>query len=91
MAKSSLCVRCFKLGITQHHHVLPVRFFGENDKTINLCHACHQKIEATIPHHSKLTQEQYLDIHKAWLQGKPVLVVLGGRHAKKTTGTFKST
>jgi hypothetical protein len=31
------------------HHVLPRRFYGKTDHTIELCRQCHDKLEKMIP------------------------------------------
>ena len=82
--KIGVCPKCFKIGKLTEHHIFPKRFFGNknNDSKLFLCWNCHHKgIEKLLPLEVKLTKEQYIEIHKAWLNGDNPLVIPKG--AKK--------
>jgi len=72
----AICPKCIKVRYLQKHHIFPKRFYNRNNTTqlLYLCDDCHKEIEAILPQYRKLTKEEYLDIHKSWLQGKEVIV-----------------
>ena len=73
----AVCSKCVRIREVEQHHCLPKRFFGKknNRSLLKLCAECHLEIERILPYDVKLTRGQYLDIHKDWLQGKPVAVI----------------
>lgn len=86
--RKGVCPKCMKSGYLTEHHVFPKRFFGKrnNDSILLLCRKCHDKIELLIPYSDKLTQEEYTEIHKAWMLGKNPIVL----YKKKQIKVFQS-
>ena len=67
-----VCPRCLHIRGLSKHHMFPKRFFGNgngNRSTLFLCLECHELIEDIIPFSVKLRKEQYLEIHRLFLQG----------------------
>jgi hypothetical protein len=73
----AICSKCVRIREVENHHCLPLRFFSRknNRSILKLCEDCHKAIELLLPFDVKLTRGQYLDVHKAWLQGKQVAVI----------------
>ena len=66
-----VCPRCLHIQGLSKHHVFPKRFFGNgngNRSALLLCEECHEFIESIIPFSIKLRKEQYLEIHRLFLQ-----------------------
>ena len=74
-----ICPKCFVVNVLQGHHVLPRRFFGRNEHRLYLCEKCHVEIEAILPRHYRMSENDYYELHKKWLAGSPVLVVIERR------------
>ena len=73
LERTAICPKCMRPRPLQKHHIFPVRFFGKKDNGYNrlyLCAECHLAVERLIPQHRKLTKEQYIEIHKAFLKGE---------------------
>lgn len=78
-AKPDICPACGrpyepytskkKGKIRSEHHVLPRRFFKEdNNKTVHLCRLCHSELERDIPQWKRQTPEHYLKILNLFLR-----------------------
>jgi len=71
--RKGICPKCFNFGGLQKHHIFPKRHFNKNGKILYLCNQCHSEIERILPKR-KLSKYEYLEIHKAWMFSKAVLV-----------------
>ena len=73
-----ICPKCWKLRVATRHHLYPRRFFKheKNDSVLLLCEDCHREIERILPLYTKLEKEVYIDIHKRWLAGQKLMVVI---------------
>ena len=76
------CPRCFWLGELVKHHILPSKHFKpeENDgHKIYLCPNCHSLIHKSLDKLEKLSANEYVNIHKAFIQCKSYDILRASR------------
>jgi C4-type Zn-finger protein len=66
-----LCPKCHQIKPATKHHLLPVRFFGENPLYLWICRSCHDLLEDVIPRHQVLSEDEYIELAVNFLQEVP--------------------
>lgn len=56
------CPMCEKEKHLSRHHILPRRFFGNNDEIVLICRSCHDEVEREIPRYQEMAEIFYYDI-----------------------------
>lgn len=60
--KSWICPFCNNKELQTSHHILPERFFPDNNLKIPICRKCHDKLELLIPLEKILSPQEYFKI-----------------------------
>ena len=78
------CCRCWYHGELQKHHIFPKEKFGEKCRghKIYLCPNCHDEITRVLAKLTKLTEAEYICIHKAFIQHKSYDILRGIRQRR---------
>jgi hypothetical protein len=66
------CPRCWTLTVLEKHHILPKHLFLEKSRghKIFICPNCHDSITRVLAKLTKLTEVEYINLHKAFIQHK---------------------
>ena len=82
--RKGYCPKCGEIVVLTKHHCLPKRFYGANEAFILICRTCHNEIERILPRNRRLSKEEYLDIHRAWLKDKPIIITEDNHGGNRT-------
>ena len=68
MRKMMTCPKCKKYTFRTKHHILPRRWYGENNHIIYLCRKDHDNLESLIPF-KKMSKRFYKQILIEFMRG----------------------